>query len=112
MFNVGQEIISEGFRARLDVWGKTIWVGSPKWQSARALIEQINELDPDFELVRDIREACRMHIESPAPDIKPTDIIHQGESALHPEARWKVIPGSRKNNPIDPIQTWIVQKVI
>ena len=112
MLTLGQEIILEGFRARLDVSGRTIWVGAPDYQSAQVLFETVTELDPDFELVSDKREACRMHLIAPGPDIIPNQIILDGPEPLHPDNRWRVIAGQRLNNPTDPIKSYLVAKIL
>lgn len=109
---LGQTAILEGFRAGLDVAGRTIWVGSPDYKSARALFEEISEIDPDFELVKDMREACRMHLEAPGPVIGPGDTILDGETPTAPDARWRVMQTGRSQNPNSPLISYLIQKII
>lgn len=108
---LAQEAILEGFRAEIDVAGRTIWVGTPNRESAAALFEEVTELDPDFELVKDIREACRIHMEAPGPTMAPGATVLDGLDPLHPDAIWKVVPSSRINNPNSPLISYLVAKV-
>ncbi len=111
--SLSQDIIAEGFTAELAVSGKTVWAGAPAWESATGIFEEITELDPDFPLGKDIREAARLHIQDPpAASFRPGVAVHVGDSPLQPESRWSILPGSRKDNPISGIITFIVQKTV
>ena len=100
------------FQALAEVYGRTIWVGNPDYQSATAVFESISEIDPDFDGIRDIREACKMRLESPGPSINPGDTVLDGEVPTNPDVRWQVLVASRRNNPNIPILSYVVQKIL
>ncbi len=110
--SAGQRGIAAGFYSRDRVWGQPIWVGAPDFRRARAIFEEITELDADFEHTQDVREAARMNIIQPVPLIRPGDTILQGKDYDAPDARWEVVCASRRNNPVTQIVSWVVQKIL
>lgn len=112
MNSVSQDIIEQGFAAQLSVGGKTIWTGDPAWERNEAMFEEASELDPDFPLGKDIREAKRIRLSNPGDSFRPGVAVHVGESPLHPESRWSIIPGSRNFDAITNQVTYIVQRKV
>jgi hypothetical protein len=100
----------EGFRSQLIDDGRTIWIGSPLWESAVCMFEELSEIDPQFELVKDPREARKIKFEAPGPTLNTTETIIEGASPLHPVERWKMLPASRAINL--PFVTYIVQRIV
>lgn len=113
MQSFAQENLRGCFQAlRDDVFGKKLWVGDPNWVSFSGVLAPITDLDPRFELTRDIRECCKLIVEDNAPDLTPDSLIIDGDSPLHPESRWRVLPGSRSNNPLRTTVSYVVRKVV
>lgn len=123
--NPGLEILLEGFKARLDVYGEELQVLS-SGAKLSGIIEPAPPIDPDFPIGPDIREKSILHVlTEDDPGIKQFDRLSPTAPAEDPTSEepatgepdgdeeptvWEVL--KRENNPADFVTKFWIVKVV